>query len=72
MQALRSVRQTASSFIASKLGSYRSPPNLWERCLPAIGAPRFSRHTASTFIAGKRAPTTAIRFTSHSGQTHCL
>ena len=27
--------------------------NLWERCLPAIGATRFLRYTASSFIASK-------------------
>ncbi|MGV6397861.1 hypothetical protein ACTUVN_004194, partial [Pseudomonas caspiana] len=28
--------------------------SLWERCLPAMQATRFVRHTALSFIAGKR------------------
>jgi len=86
--ATRFGRHTASSFIASKLGSYRCSPDpvgavlardkdgailqayrvivhreqarllqrslyLLERGLPAIGATRFGRHTASSFIASK-------------------
>ena len=92
MSAPRSVRHTAPSFIASKLGSNRKPcppvgavlardkgdavcqahrvivlrgqarlqqttVNPCVRCLPAITATRFVRHTALSFFAGKRAPT---------------
>ena len=53
------LSHTASSFIASKLGSYRRLPNPLERGLPANEALRSVSHTASSFIAGKRAPTDA-------------
>ena len=42
-----------------QLGSYRRLPNPLERGLPANEALRSVSHTASSFIAGKRAPTNA-------------
>jgi len=41
--------------------SYRRSPNLLERGLPANYAPRLGRHTALSFFAGKRAPTSDQR-----------
>ena len=46
--------------------SCSSPHILWERCLPANQAARSFRPTASSFIAGKRAPT-ARRISCGSG-----
>ena len=53
MQTPQSSRPTASSFIASRLGSYRLNANLLEPGLPANEALWCFSYNASSFFAGK-------------------